>query len=69
MRLTWAAAQIELRTATQCARHALLHMVPKWLAHWTTRAGCLYILHSCYSVKMTGDKVTQFTIFNEITDI
>jgi len=44
-------------------------MASKWLDHWITRAGCLYILHICYSVKMTGDKVTQFTIFKEITAI
>jgi len=39
MRLTGPRRRLHSGSAAHCARHALLHMAPKALNHWTTRAG------------------------------
>ena len=37
--LTLTQLELNLEPTAHSARHALLHMVPKWSSHWTTRAG------------------------------
>jgi len=39
MRLTGPRLGYELGPVAHCARHALLHMAPKWSSHQTTWAG------------------------------
>jgi len=40
-RLTGPWLGLNSRPAAHCARHALLHMAPKWSSHWTTREGSI----------------------------
>jgi len=42
MRLTGPRLELNRKPTAHCARHALLHMAPKWSSHRTTRAGLLH---------------------------
>ena len=45
MRLTGPQLELNLEPTAHCARHALLHMAPKWSGHRTTWAGSVNYIH------------------------
>ena len=44
-----------------CERHALLHMAPKWLDHWTTWAGQQNSKHISEPI-LSSDRITSLFV-------
>jgi len=61
-RLTGPRLGLNSEPAAHCARHALLHMAPKWSSHWTTQAGQRTRISGTHFYMTDGFPVIQPTV-------